>query len=476
MDLAGARLVSANLQQASLRLTNLAGADLSSTNVEGASFRSVTLDQTTLADIRNLEGVPFNGSYVGELRGLTASQESSLRRSANRLDLAPKFLPPVMGGGVVMAGLWVVGGFLASFAGFPIATILFVGALWALAAAVGFVLGAVVVGAVWFLPALLLAWSAKGRPSQRFRGPRAGDGGRQVRDWQLEGSRSVGLALALGIVFVPFIFAWLTLRRGYSTLARVVALSYMAALFVASYVTAVAIVSVAVSEANQRQLPRGAAVSSSGRPPAPPEKGLAQSLYEDPRGYFRLLPPATWKTTAYPDDRRGKVAFIGPEPDVDLRVLASDWGVADFDAFLAQMQENAAEAEARMGVEVTMARDKLLGRDVVRRSFTYRGIRMTAFMFPEGGIKHDVQYAAPEAAYPQYEAVVMAAISTYEPLAPSSSEGASKDHALANIRRLATLFLEMDRADLARVYVERGLAIEPGNAELLELQQRVRSR
>jgi hypothetical protein len=41
-------------------------------------------------------------------------------------------------------------------------------------------------------------------------------------------SRSVGLLLAVGIVFLPIIFSWLTLRKGYSTKSRVIALSWAA--------------------------------------------------------------------------------------------------------------------------------------------------------------------------------------------------------------------------------------------------------
>jgi hypothetical protein len=40
--------------------------------------------------------------------------------------------------------------------------------------------------------------------------------------------RSVGFLLGVGIFFLPYIFAWFTLRKGYSTLARVVSFGWMA--------------------------------------------------------------------------------------------------------------------------------------------------------------------------------------------------------------------------------------------------------
>jgi hypothetical protein len=45
-----------------------------------------------------------------------------------------------------------------------------------------------------------------------------------------EGSeqKSVGAALGIGILLLPFVFAWLTLRKGYSKVARIVSLGWMA--------------------------------------------------------------------------------------------------------------------------------------------------------------------------------------------------------------------------------------------------------
>jgi hypothetical protein len=44
--------------------------------------------------------------------------------------------------------------------------------------------------------------------------------------------RAVGIGLGLGIFLLPYIFAWLTLRRGHSMLARVVAFGWMVAVLI----------------------------------------------------------------------------------------------------------------------------------------------------------------------------------------------------------------------------------------------------
>jgi hypothetical protein len=45
--------------------------------------------------------------------------------------------------------------------------------------------------------------------------------------------RKVGILLGLGIFFLPFVFAWVLLRRGYSSLARIVGFGWMALLLLA---------------------------------------------------------------------------------------------------------------------------------------------------------------------------------------------------------------------------------------------------
>ena len=47
----------------------------------------------------------------------------------------------------------------------------------------------------------------------------------------MEGKRQISLLLAVGIIFMPIIFSWVTLRQGYSTLVRVVSVVWMVLIF-----------------------------------------------------------------------------------------------------------------------------------------------------------------------------------------------------------------------------------------------------
>ena len=44
-------------------------------------------------------------------------------------------------------------------------------------------------------------------------------------------TKRVGILLGIGILFMPYIFSWFTLQKGYSSLARIVSLSWMGLIF-----------------------------------------------------------------------------------------------------------------------------------------------------------------------------------------------------------------------------------------------------
>jgi len=50
----------------------------------------------------------------------------------------------------------------------------------------------------------------------------------------IDDRRSVGILLGAGILFLPFIFSWFTLRKGHTAVARVVAFSWLVILLVAA--------------------------------------------------------------------------------------------------------------------------------------------------------------------------------------------------------------------------------------------------
>lgn len=202
-----------------------------------------------------------------------------------------------------------------------------------------------------------------------------------------------------------------------------------------------------------------------------PKIKLADKRYIDPKGYFMVVPPAEWRIQEYPDDVRGKVAFLAPNGNIGLRVLvnAVDFGTID------ELLEFCRSTEKRLGVTMKIEKFDFYGRQAVRRSFEIRGQRFLYVDFLIGKVDHNLAYGAPPSRYDLYLPVVLKSMETYEPILKEVGDKESLDHLVAKKLRLGRLMLEAGRADLALEYTREGLAIAPDNQELLKLKQEVDS-
>jgi len=197
------------------------------------------------------------------------------------------------------------------------------------------------------------------------------------------------------------------------------------------------------------------------------EVELADKRYNDPKGYFTVVPPAGWRIQEYPDEVRGKVAFLAPDRNVDLRVLVNAVDFSTIDELL----EFCRSAERRLGVTMKIERFDFYGRQAVRRSFEIRGQRFLYVDFLIGEVDHNLAYGAPPSKYDLYLPLVLKSMETYEPILKEVGDQESVAHLVAKKLRLGQLMLESGRADLAIEYVREGLALAPENQELLNLQQ-----
>ncbi|TFH53853.1 MAG: hypothetical protein E4G89_00665 [Methanothrix sp.] len=199
---------------------------------------------------------------------------------------------------------------------------------------------------------------------------------------------------------------------------------------------------------------------------------LAAKRYVDPKNYFRIVPPDGWKVQEYPQDVRGKVAFIGPETNVDLRVLvnAVDFGTID------ELISFCKSIEARTGLSTNIQRVEFGGRPAVKRSYEMKGIKFSMVDFLVGSVDHNIQYGAPSNAYQRYLPVATKSMETYEAIARSASEQEVSEHAIAKKLRLAQLMMENRNYDLALDYIKEGLEISPKDEKLLELKKQVESK
>jgi len=195
---------------------------------------------------------------------------------------------------------------------------------------------------------------------------------------------------------------------------------------------------------------------------------LSRKRYVDPRGFFKISPPQGWRIQKYPQDPRGKVAFIKAK-NVDLRALAR---AADFDSFDGLLKL-VKDIERRAGIDTNIRKITFLGRPAVKRNFVYKGLKLLQIDFMEGNIKHNLQYCAPTGVYDKYFAVATKSMNTYETVLRAVSEQDVQKHALAQILRLAQISIKSGDLNLALEFVGEGLKIEPKNPDLLKLKREI---
>lgn len=198
--------------------------------------------------------------------------------------------------------------------------------------------------------------------------------------------------------------------------------------------------------------------------------GLASSIYADPKGFFTITPPAGWRATEYPDDPRGKVAFFPPDSGAGLRVLVKAVDIPGLDALIGELREK----EKLLKVDTHIRALVFKGYPAVQRTatVTLRGVtlRILWIDFILDGLAHNLQYSAVPEEFEDYRDLAWRSMQTYLPsqqhgLAPDATE-----HAAAKWIRLAEIAVEMGDLDVARQSVRTGLEVDPGNEELLRMQ------
>jgi len=197
---------------------------------------------------------------------------------------------------------------------------------------------------------------------------------------------------------------------------------------------------------------------------------LSQTRYVDPKGYFKIVPPAGWRIQEYPQDLRGKVAFINPESsNIDLRVLVNAIDFSTVEELIAMCKD----VEKHYGIITNIEEITFSSGPAVRRSFHLGGIKVYSIDFLVGKVKHNLQYAAPPNKYDKYLPVVMKSMETYEPVFRDISDQEVIKHLVAKKLRLAQLMTESGNFELALEYVKEGLDVSPKDADLLKLKKQI---
>lgn len=195
---------------------------------------------------------------------------------------------------------------------------------------------------------------------------------------------------------------------------------------------------------------------------------LAKGRYSDPNGYFKIVPPEGWQIQQYPQEPRGKVAFIGPD-GVELRILAKG---LDYNTF-EEMLEEIKGIERKIGTNTYIEKITFAGKPAIKRTFTLKGQKILFIDFMIGNTTHNLMYSTAPTEFDKYLSLVQASIDTYEPTLRGVSPEDVKKHTIAQSLRLSQIFFEQGNYDLALEFIKEGLEVEPNNTNLLELKNKI---
>jgi hypothetical protein len=228
---------------------------------------------------------------------------------------------------------------------------------------------------------------------------------------------------------------------------------------------------------NQDSAPK--AVPDSAAAAAPDSSDKAPGLkdrYVDPNGFFAIVPPAGWRTQGYPQDPRGKVVFISPGEEADLRVLAKAVTTPDFESLIHELQRK----ERELGVEMNIEPIVFPEEPAVRRlaTVTMQGTTRRFLMVDllVNGVSHNLQYGSSPSAFERLRDVAWRSMLSYEPLRKESSPGEPARHEVAKWTRLARIAIEMGNMQAAKDAIEVGLQTDPNDTELLELKAKLQDK
>jgi len=199
---------------------------------------------------------------------------------------------------------------------------------------------------------------------------------------------------------------------------------------------------------------------------------LAAKQYVDPKGFFKVIPPANWKVQEYPNDPRGKVAFLAPGGDADFRVLINAVDSSTINALIKFCRD----LEKRIGINTNIKKIEFFGRPAVQRSFQLQGKEVLAIDFLVGQTDHNLQFVGSPDKFNIYRDLIMKSLETYEPISRKVSDQEATKHLVAKKVRLAQWMIENHNYSQAMAFVKEGLQIAPNEAELLKLQKELETK
>lgn len=210
------------------------------------------------------------------------------------------------------------------------------------------------------------------------------------------------------------------------------------------------------------------------------------NLYKDKNGYFTVLPPAGWRQEDYPSETiRSKVAFHHPtEQGVLIRIISGPTPSSDYtldDLY----QENRGKIDSYFRQKFPKGKYDIIKKDIegrqalVQKNSLPGSIEQEIVLFVNKGIWYSITFSTVtknqfEKNYKTFQRF----LTTFTILEAGKkfSEQEIRDGLIAKYKRVAELHEQMGRIEDALDFVKEGLALDPSNKDLLEIEKRLQTK
>ena len=138
--------------------------------------------------------------------------------------------------------------------------------------------------------------------------------------------------------------------------------------------------------------------------------GLDGPRYEDPSGFFSLVPPRPWLPAHNPPSSFFNVVFQGPY-GMDMSIQATPAPGRTFDQLIDILRQR----ERQLAADTHMDFAYVGPYRAVKRSAQLFRNRVLLLDFMTGDLAHHVQFSVPPQLYDEYEPAFLRLMQTYEP-------------------------------------------------------------
>ncbi|MCK4794841.1 MAG: hypothetical protein KAV87_64525 [Desulfobacteraceae bacterium] len=203
------------------------------------------------------------------------------------------------------------------------------------------------------------------------------------------------------------------------------------------------------------------------------KQSLSGQAYVDPKGFFKIFPPSGWRIREYPNDPRGKVAFIHPDiNNLNLRIIAQGKAFSSFEELSENTEKQANKLRSKFDGQVSIKRTSLGDTPALMIKVTIPGqFKHLQFQFLRGRMYYSITYAAPINMYEDFLTIATLCIDTFEPTLRDVTQKDIIRHSISSKMRIATLLIQEGRLNDALETINEGLEIDPTNSKLMGLKR-----